>query len=160
MTTPHVIRHHQPHQPSHASPRSPPHIHLHSPPTTKPPMPRPKSTPERTCLVTVGATVGFKALTDTVLDPAFWTFLSSKSFTALRVQCGPDVDWASARVSARQDEFPKGFSVEVFETRKNLMMEEMALCKAGGEGARVAGIIIAHAGRFFVSFASTPGSHF
>lgn len=123
-------------------------------------MPRPKSTPERTCLVTVGATVGFKALTDTVLDPAFWTFLSSKSFTALRVQCGPDVDWASARVSARQDEFPKGFSVEVFETRKNLMMEEMALCKAGGEGARVAGIIIAHAGRFFVSFASTPGSHF
>ncbi len=112
-------------------------------------MPQPKPTPERTCLVTVGATVGFKSLTDTVLDPDFWGFLSSKGFTALRVQCGPDIDWASARVSARQDELPKRFAVEVFETRKNLMMEEMALCKPAGEGARVAGVIIAHAGERF-----------
>ena len=112
-------------------------------------MPQSKCHPQRNCLVTVGATVGFKSLTDTVLDPDFWHFLASNGFTGLRVQCGPDIDWASARVSARQDEVPKGMKVDVFETCKNLMMEEMALCKPAAGGDRVAGIIIAHAGEFF-----------
>jgi beta-1,4-N-acetylglucosaminyltransferase len=100
---------------------------------------------EQFCLVTVGATVGFKSLVQEVIHPEFWNFLRSKGFTHLRIQCGPDIPWAAMRLASFQHESPKGLEVQVFETSKNLMKEEMTLCQSK-PGARRQGIIISHAG--------------
>jgi beta-1,4-N-acetylglucosaminyltransferase len=99
----------------------------------------------RTCLITVGATVGFRSLTKTVLDPEFWHFLSARSFTSLHIQCGPDEQWAKDILATTQEKCPPGLNIEVFATRKNLMKEEMTLCKAV-EGRRLQGLVISHAG--------------
>ncbi|KAK0385066.1 hypothetical protein NLU13_7544 [Sarocladium strictum] len=107
-------------------------------------MTRTSNSRERTCLVTVGATVGFPALTNVVLEPAFWSVLQKRGFTSLRLQCGPDIESASQKVSLHSADLPKGFRVDVFERRKNLMKEEMVLCKeAPGQKQ---GLIISHAG--------------
>ena len=100
---------------------------------------------ERYCLVTVGATVGFEQLTKAVLQPALWKFLSSEGFTALHVQSGPDVGWAAEKLSSQKSGVPPGFDVDVFESRENLLLEEMTLCKAVTD-KRDRGLIIAHAG--------------
>ncbi|KAL6699834.1 glycosyltransferase family 1 protein [Trichoderma pleuroticola] len=100
---------------------------------------------QRNCLVTVGATVGFKQLTEQVLQPAFWQFLSSEGFTSLRIQCGPDISWASTQLASLQDDVPQGLTVDVFESTKNLMKDEMLLCKASS-GLRQTGLVISHAG--------------
>ncbi|KAL6866006.1 N-acetylglucosaminyldiphosphodolichol N-acetylglucosaminyltransferase catalytic subunit alg13 [Amphichorda felina] len=108
-------------------------------------MPGPSKFLERNCLVTVGATVGFEELTRVVLRPAFWDYLSSQGFTALRIQCGPDIAWASAELSSHVDDVPAGMTVEVLETSKNLMKEEMMLCKPVSRHRRL-GLVISHAG--------------
>lgn len=100
---------------------------------------------EQFCLVTIGATVGFRTLVGEVVHPEFWRFLRSKGFTHLRVQCGPDVPWASLRLASFHDEAPKGLEIQVFETSRNLMREEMTLCQAK-KGIRRQGLIISHAG--------------
>ncbi|KAG6000611.1 hypothetical protein E4U21_005284 [Claviceps maximensis] len=100
---------------------------------------------ERYCLVTVGATVGFQALTRRVLEPSFWTFLHSQDFTALHVQCGPDITWAAALYEQHKDELPLGFQVDVFDARQNLLKDEMVLCQARRE-QRAPGLVISHAG--------------
>lgn len=107
----------------------------------------PSDPPERHCLVTVGATVGFRALTQRVLDPAFWAFLRSRAFTSLHVQCGPDVSWASARLEEllRAGEGSHGLSVHVFDVKANLMGDEMMRCKAQ-DPRRIQGLVISHAG--------------
>lgn len=102
---------------------------------------------QRHCLVTVGATVGFPELTKTVLHPEFWKHLQSKGFTSLRVQCGPDTDWASSQLQSESQNIPSGMNVEVFESSKNLMKEEMTLCKAV-PGKATLGLVISHAGTF------------
>ncbi|KAF4508004.1 hypothetical protein G6O67_004442 [Ophiocordyceps sinensis] len=102
---------------------------------------------ERHCLVTVGATVGFRTLTQQVLDPSFWAFLRSHAFTALHVQCGPDISWASDRLSELllAKEGDDGFSVDVFDVKANLMRDEMMRCKAQ-DRRRIQGLVISHAG--------------
>lgn len=102
----------------------------------------------RCCLVTVGATVGFRKLTASVLEPSFCKHLADHGFTELRVQCGPDESWAEAQLESHKDELPPSFSVNIFASRKNLLMEEMILCKAE-EGKRSKGLIIGHAGTTF-----------
>ena len=110
--------------------------------------PPPSQSLDRYCLVTVGATVGFKRLTQEVLRPAFWSFLASKGFTILHVQCGPDIAWAKDQLlsSLGDDEVSKGLAVDVFDSRKNLLKEEMTLCKAA-KGLRSQGLVISHAGK-------------
>jgi beta-1,4-N-acetylglucosaminyltransferase len=100
---------------------------------------------KRYCLVTVGATVGFKNLTAAVLEPDFWRHLASHGFTELRVQCGPDSSWATAKVESQKDEIPAPLTIQIFASRNNLLMEEMILCKASGD-ERSKGLIIGHAG--------------
>ncbi|KJZ78224.1 hypothetical protein HIM_02262 [Hirsutella minnesotensis 3608] len=100
---------------------------------------------ERHCLVTVGATVGFQALTEQALEPSFWAYLRSKAFTALHIQCGPDIDWAGARLDGLRDEIPAGLAVDLFDVRSNMMQEEMTLCKVV-PGRRAQGLVISHAG--------------
>ncbi|KAM3471082.1 hypothetical protein MY8738_009470 [Beauveria namnaoensis] len=99
----------------------------------------------RYCLVTVGATVGFKKLTAAVLEPDFWRHLADHGFTELHVQCGPDSSWAAAKVESQKDEIPAPLSIQTFASRNNLLMEEMILCKASGD-ERSKGLIIGHAG--------------
>lgn len=104
--------------------------------------------------MTVGATVGFEKLTKQTLLPEFWSYLRSKGFTNLRIQCGPDVSWASKELqstlsssaSEASDPYDDGLKVEVFEMSKNLMRDEMTLCKPR-EGERTQGIVISHAGK-------------
>ncbi|KAH7148757.1 UDP-N-acetylglucosamine transferase subunit alg13 [Dactylonectria macrodidyma] len=100
---------------------------------------------DRYCLVTVGATVGFKELTAAVLQPSFWEFLGSRGFTKLHVQCGPDVSWATAELAARKDEVPSSLSISIFDVTNNLMKDEMMFCKAV-DGKRSQGLVISHAG--------------
>jgi beta-1,4-N-acetylglucosaminyltransferase len=101
---------------------------------------------EKYCLVTVGATVGFEELTKQVLHAAFWEFLSSQGFTDLHIQCGPDIPWASARVSDHKDKLPSGFNIDVFDVKPNLIKDEMVLCQAKPEH-RTQGLVISHAGQ-------------
>ncbi|KAG5972007.1 hypothetical protein E4U55_000956 [Claviceps digitariae] len=108
-------------------------------------MPSKPSGLERYCLVTVGATVGFQALTRQVLAPPFWAFLHAQDFTALHVQCGPDITWAAALQQQHQHEQPPGFEVDVFDAKHNLLKDEMVLCQAR-RGQRAPGLIISHAG--------------
>lgn len=108
-------------------------------------METPSGPPERHCLVTVGATVGFRALVQQVLDPAFWAFLRSRAFTALHVQCGPDAAWASAALSELQSSGEDALAVDVFDVKTNLTRDEMMRCKAQGR-RRIQGLIISHAG--------------
>lgn len=113
---------------------------------------------DRYCLVTVGATVGFKELTTAVLHPSFWEFLSSRGFTQLHVQCGPDVPWATAELASHKDEVPSSLSISVFDVTKNLMKDEMTLCKAV-DGERRQGLVISHAGGFLLFPTSTELTH-
>ncbi|KAG6180624.1 hypothetical protein E4U22_007969 [Claviceps purpurea] len=108
-------------------------------------MPSNSSGLPRYCLVTVGATVGFSALTRAVLDPNFWTFLRAQDFTALHVQCGPDITWAAALCAQHRDKMPTGFQVDVFDVKQNLLKDEMVLCQARRE-ERAPGLVISHAG--------------
>ncbi|KAK2612324.1 N-acetylglucosaminyldiphosphodolichol N-acetylglucosaminyltransferase catalytic subunit alg13 [Conoideocrella luteorostrata] len=100
---------------------------------------------QRYCLVTVGATVGFAALTKEVLQPPFWKYLNSQGFTALHIQCGPDITWASAQFSSHKDQLPAGFHVDVFDVKGSLVKDEMMLCKYRS-GDRAQGLVISHAG--------------
>ncbi|KAK7220607.1 hypothetical protein V2G26_008610 [Clonostachys chloroleuca] len=100
---------------------------------------------ERCCLATVGATVGFPKLTNTVLEEKFWEHIRAQGFTSLRIQCGPDLPWASEYLSSHKDQIPPGLKVEVFGLSKNLMLEEMTLCKAVA-GKSHQGLVISHAG--------------
>jgi beta-1,4-N-acetylglucosaminyltransferase len=100
---------------------------------------------DRVCLVTVGATAGFKALIDSVLSPEFWQHIASQGFTELHVQCGPDVVSASKQLALSKDQAPSGLTIDVFDVKKNLMKEEMILCKRV-EGERELGLVISHAG--------------
>lgn len=102
---------------------------------------------ERYCLVTVGATVGFPELTEQVLQPVFWRYIHSKGFTSLHIQCGPDLQWAAEQLASLRDEVPNGLNIDIFDVRKNLMKEEMVLCKAA-DGCRSLGLVISHAGSF------------
>jgi beta-1,4-N-acetylglucosaminyltransferase len=100
---------------------------------------------ERVCLVTVGATAGFKKLVDSVLLPSFWQYITSQGFTELHIQCGPDVAWASKQLTLFKDDVPSELTIDIFDVKKNLMKEEMILCK-DADGKRQLGLVISHAG--------------
>ncbi|KAM0557140.1 hypothetical protein ACHAPJ_005403 [Fusarium lateritium] len=100
---------------------------------------------DRVCLVTVGATTGFKKLTEAALQPTFWQHLNSLGFTELHLQCGPDVAWASNQLALRKEEVPSNLVVDIFDVKRNLMKEEMLSCKAA-DGKRNLGLVISHAG--------------
>ncbi|KAG7413644.1 glycosyltransferase family 28 C-terminal domain-containing protein [Fusarium sp. MPI-SDFR-AT-0072] len=100
---------------------------------------------DRVCLVTVGATTGFGKLVESVLQPSFWQYMNSQRFTQLRVQCGPDLVWASKQLADRKDNIPSGLCIDLFASKKNLMKEEMYLCK-DADGKRQLGLVISHAG--------------
>ncbi|EXA45202.1 beta-1,4-N-acetylglucosaminyltransferase [Fusarium oxysporum f. sp. pisi HDV247] len=100
---------------------------------------------DRVCLVTVGATTGFGKLVESVLQPSFWQYMNSQRFTQLRVQCGPDLAWASKQLADRKDNIPSGLFIDLFASKKNLMKEEMSLCK-DADGKRQLGLVISHAG--------------
>lgn len=100
---------------------------------------------DRVCLVTVGATAGFKTLIDSVLSVSYWQYIISQGFTELHVQCGPDAASAKQQLTLLQDEIPSGLTIEIFDVKKNLMKEEMILCK-DLQGQRQLGLVISHAG--------------
>ncbi|EWZ37611.1 beta-1,4-N-acetylglucosaminyltransferase [Fusarium oxysporum Fo47] len=100
---------------------------------------------DRVCLVTVGATTGFGKLVESVLQPSFWQYMNSQRFTQLRVQCGPDLAWASKQLAGRKVNIPSGLRIDLFASKKNLMKEEMSLCK-DADGKRQLGLVISHAG--------------
>ncbi|CEI66850.1 hypothetical protein FVEN_g8503 [Fusarium venenatum] len=100
---------------------------------------------DRVCLVTVGATAGFKTLINSVLSASFWQYITSQGFTELHVQCGPDNISARQQLALLQHQVPSGLTIDIFDVKRNLMKEEMILCKAL-EGKRQLGLVISHAG--------------
>ncbi|KAG4264327.1 beta-1,4-N-acetylglucosaminyltransferase [Fusarium proliferatum] len=59
--------------------------------------------------------------------------------------CGPDLGWASKQLADRKDDIPSGLFIVLFSSKKNLMKEEMSLCK-DADGKRQLGLVISHAG--------------
>ncbi|KAM0344600.1 hypothetical protein ACHAPU_007374 [Fusarium lateritium] len=100
---------------------------------------------DRVCLVTVGATVGFKKLVNSVLLPSFWQYLASQDYDELHIQCGPDISWASKHLATLKDDIPPSLNIDIFDVKKNLMKEEMMLCKDADGKSRL-GLVISHAG--------------
>lgn len=104
---------------------------------------------EKHCLVTVGATVGFRPLVDEVLHPDFLLALKSLGYTQLYVQCGPDKDHGGSLVAALpppEQYSGKPFKIFVLGYTQD-MMAYMRSC-ASKEGARAEGLVICHAGKF------------
>jgi len=97
------------------------------------------------CFVTVGATAGFRPLLEEVASPAFLKALAEMGFTALTVQCGPDLAWFEAKVAGLGPGELHGIEVAAFDLTNN-MQQYMVACRSE-RGVRLPGCIISHAGR-------------
>ncbi|KAK4100021.1 glycosyltransferase family 1 protein [Parathielavia hyrcaniae] len=110
--------------------------------TTAPP--RPPQLPGRHCLVTVGATAGFRSLLEEVSSAGFLVCLACHGYATLELQCGPDLDTISARVARLTDEERCGISVVCFGYTTE-MQSHILVCR-GEANVRPAGCVISHGG--------------
>jgi beta-1,4-N-acetylglucosaminyltransferase len=115
--------------------------------TTTPPAPAPPTPPlpGRRCLVTVGATAGFRSLLEEVSTTGFFQCLAEKGFSFLAIQCGPDLALVQERVAALSDEEKHGIAVECFDFTDD-MATRIISCR-GERGVRRAGCVISHGGK-------------
>lgn len=103
--------------------------------------------PRKLCFVTVGATAAFDSLIKAVLSPEFLQRLHAFGYTDLRLQYGKDghtilKDYRSRFGSESEEEF--GIQITGFDFNKKGLGFEMRAAK--GEGARLEGVVISHAG--------------
>lgn len=107
----------------------------------------------RRCFVTVGATASFSSLLKEVLSKDFIDHLSSKGFTELLVQTGPDQDWALDKIkfqTATCIQEGKGHETMRFPTIEAFsyttdMTSKMIACR-GKPDQWLPGVMISHAG--------------
>ncbi|KAK5661656.1 hypothetical protein OQA88_9756 [Cercophora sp. LCS_1] len=98
----------------------------------------------RRCFVTVGATAGFRQLLDEITEPAFLAFLAKSGFESLDVQCGPDHEWLTTKISNLGADENHGVKITAFNLT-NDMQGYMLRCR-GEKGVRAPGVVISHAG--------------
>lgn len=100
----------------------------------------------RRCIVTGGATVAFRELSDEVLKPDFLKALANNGFTHLDVQCGKYFDELKEKLTSI-DTFD--IRVTCFPFDKNLKSRFAALrggLRDGGKERVPSGCVISHAG--------------
>ncbi|KAK4126717.1 glycosyltransferase family 1 protein [Parathielavia appendiculata] len=110
--------------------------------TTAPPPP--PQLPGRQCLVTVGATAGFRSLLEEVSSAGFLQCLAGHDYRTLEIQCGPDLDAITERVARLTDEERVGISVMCFGYTTEMQSHILA-CR-GEVNVRPAGCVISHGG--------------
>ena len=102
-----------------------------------------KQNPQKVCFVTVGATASFDALIQATLSPPFLEALKSYNYTHLRLQHGKD----GQKVLEQFDTTNRGvqdINISGFDFNKQGLGAEMRAAK--GEGNRVEGVVVSHAG--------------
>ena len=102
-----------------------------------------KQKSQKICFVTVGATANFDALIKATLSPPFLEALNTYRYTDLRLQHGSGgqkVLEESAATNGRVQEL----SISGFDFNKRGLGAEMRAAK--GEGNRVEGVVVSHAG--------------
>ncbi len=109
--------------------------------------PQQQSKPRKLCFVTIGATAAFDQLIKAALSPKFLQRLQASGYTDLRLQYGKDgqmilEDFRSRFGSKSGEEF--GIKITGFDFNKKGLGSEMRAAK--GEGDRLEGVVISHAG--------------
>ena len=109
--------------------------------------PQQQPKPRKLCFVTIGATAAFDSLIKAALSPEFLHRLQASSYTDLHLQYGKDghiilEDFRSRLGSKSEEEF--GIKVTGFDFNKKGLGSEMRAAK--GEGNRLEGVVISHAG--------------
>jgi hypothetical protein len=95
----------------------------------------------RRCLVTVGATAGFRSLLLEITQPHFLAELKRLRYTILEVQCGPDLDWFKQYVG---DVESRGLDIHPFDFCPHLA-KKMRHCTYK-KNSRRQGVVICHGG--------------
>ena len=103
--------------------------------------------PRKLCFVTIGATAAFDSLIKAALKPEFLKRLQASGYTDLLLQYGKDgstilEEFRSRYGSKCEEEF--GITVTGFDFNKKGLGSEMRAAK--GEGDRLEGVVISHAG--------------
>ncbi|KAK4134006.1 glycosyltransferase family 1 protein [Trichocladium antarcticum] len=110
----------------------------------------------RHCFATVGATAGFRALLEELSTPGFLQSLAAHGFTALDVQCGPDLEFFRDRIVNLSNEETHGVAIRYFGYTET-MRAHMLACR-GELDVRLSGCVIAHAGTGTVLEAQSVGA--
>ena len=103
--------------------------------------------PQKVCFVTVGATANFDSLIEATLSPPFLEALEALGYTDLRLQHGKNGQKVLDNVRKSKQATSEGgqdFSISGFDFKKQGLESEMRAVK--GEGNRVEGVVISHAG--------------
>ncbi|KAK0517096.1 hypothetical protein JMJ35_000251 [Cladonia borealis] len=109
--------------------------------------PQQQPKPRKLCFVTIGATAAFDSLIKAALSPEFLQRLQASGYTDLLLQYGKDgsmilEEFRSTYGSKSEEEF--GIKVTGFDFNKKGLGSEMRAAK--GEGDRLEGVVISHAG--------------
>lgn len=103
--------------------------------------------PRKLCFVTIGATAAFDSLIKAVLSPESLQCLHAFGYTDLHLQYGKDGHKILAEFRSRfgtKSEEELGIRIIGFDFNKKGLGSEMRAAK--GEGARLEGVVISHAG--------------
>ena len=106
-----------------------------------------KQRPQKVCFVTVGATASFDSLIKAALSPPFLDALKTHEYTDLRLQHGKNgqtVLEEFRRINNATDEGVQDLGISGFDFNKQGLGSEMRAAK--GQGNRVEGVVVSHAG--------------
>ena len=109
--------------------------------------PQQQPKPRKLCFVTIGATAAFDSLIKAALSPEFLQRLQTSGYTDLLLQYGKNghvllEDFRNRFGSKSEEEF--GIKIIGFDFNKKGLGSEMRAAK--GEGDRLEGVVISHAG--------------
>lgn len=125
-------------------------------------------TQTRECFITIGATASFKPLLAAATSVLFTTTLLELGYSHMTLQCGPDLEYCSELLQelsqsrtgqplASQKENHKmeldisGLKIKTFDFNKMGLGQEMRVCQKI-EGKRREGVVVCHAGAYFIDF--------
>lgn len=119
-----------------------------------------QSEPRKLCFVTIGATAAFDSLIKAVLSPEFLQRLHAFGYTDLHLQYGKDghtiLEEFRSRLGTKcEEEF--GIQITGFDFNTKGLGSEMRAAK--GEGDRLEGVVISHAGINSVYVSLPRSSH-
>ena len=110
-------------------------------------IPSQKQRPQKICFITVGATASFNSLIKATLSPLFLEALRTHNYTDIRLQYGKDGQKLLEEVKRSNDATLEGLeclNISGFDFNKQGLGSEMRAVK--GEGNRVEGVVVSHAG--------------
>ena len=106
----------------------------------------------KTCFVTIGATTGFQDLISAVLHPDFAAALVSQQYTHLLVQHGLDgTESFKSESENLSRNVGSSLSIDGFGVDPNGLDDYFALAKGAAAPGDIEGVVISHAGKYFLS---------